>query len=151
MIDANWLRICKLALISGGASLCGAGASFLLRGHLREIAAGVASGLAFAAVALLVGALRRRGPLDTSPAAAARKARRARMAVVIGTPLGTVALVFIRLLHAEWFAAGLGLGIFAVFSLVVSPLFWTRSSRLADTSPRSRMTSVERGVGVRYE
>jgi hypothetical protein len=151
MIDANFIRICKLALVSGGAGFCAASAAFLLQGDLRRITAGLTAGLMFATVAALADAYRRRGPLDASPAAQEKKARRGRTLTVIAILLGNIALVAVRLLHAEWLAAGFGLGIFAFFGLMLSPLFWAMPSSRVETSPRARMTSVERAVTLPYE
>jgi hypothetical protein len=152
MIDANFIRVCKLALVSGGAGFCAASAAFLLQGDLRRITAGVTAGLTLATVAALAGAYRRRGPLDASPAAQEKKkARHGRTLTVIAILLGNIALVAVRLLHAEWLAAGFGLGIFAFFGLMLSPLFWAKPSSRVETSPRARMTSVERAVTLPYE
>jgi Na+(H+)/acetate symporter ActP len=151
MIDANLIRICKLALVSGSGAFGAAGASFLLHGNLRQATAGVAAGLALATAATLVGAYRRRGPLPASSAATEKKARRSRIALVIAILLANLALLPVRLLHAEWLAAGFGVGAFGFFGLIVSPLFWNRPSLRVKTSPRARMTGVERAVSVRYE
>jgi hypothetical protein len=151
MIDASFTRICKLALISGSASLCAAGASFLLRGDLRQLTAGATAGLTLITAIALAEAYRRRGPLDASPAAMEKKARRGRTFTIIGVLSGSLAWVPVRLLHAEWLAAGCCIGVFFFVGLMVSPLFWTRPSPRIETSPRARMTSVERAVSVRYE
>ena len=46
---------------------------------------------------------------------------------------------------------GFFVGFFAFLALMVSPLFWARSSPRPESSPRAQMTSVERSVSVRYE
>jgi hypothetical protein len=149
--DANFVRFCKLAAIAGAVGLLLAAASFLLHGSLRQMSAGAAAGLVFTIATGLVNAYRRRGPPEAAPAAAAKTARRVRAAVIIGTLVGGTALVPVRLLHAEWFAAGFFISFFAFLALMVSPLFWTRPSPRVESSPRARMTSVERSVSVRYE
>ena len=151
MIDANFNRICKLAVISGAASLCAASAAFPLQGHLRQIAAGAAAGLAFLTAASLVEGYRRRGLVDTSPAAKEQKSQRGRTVSVLGTTLGALLILPMRLLHLEWLVIGCAIGMVAFVGLLISPLFWTRSGPPVDPSPRARMTSAERSVGVRYE
>jgi cyanate permease len=149
--DANFVRFCKLAAVAGGVGLLLVGASFVLEGRLWQITAGAATGLAFTVATGLLNAYRRRGPAEATPAATEKKARRGRAVVVIGTVVGALGLVPLRALHAEWFAAGFFIAFFAFLALMVSPLFWTRSSARPESSRRAQMTSVERSVSVRYE
>jgi hypothetical protein len=149
--DANFIRICKLAGVAGGIGFCVAAASFFLHGNFRQIAAGTTAGLTFAVAAALVEAYRRRAPVDARPAAVETKARRGRAAATIGVLLGVVGFEPVRLLHAELFAMGFFVGSLAFLVLVISPLFWTRPRPRVESSPRARMTSVERAVNVRYE
>ena len=135
--DANFVRICKLAAVAASIGICLAGASFLLRGNLRQIAAGAVAGLAVSTVTMLVETYRRCGPADTGPGAAIRKAQRGRAGVAIGLLLASVLTGVLRALHADWFVGGLVTGFFAFFGLMVSPLFWTPPSRRVAPSPRA--------------
>ena len=149
--DANFIRFCKLSAVAGGVGLLLFGASFVLPGNLWQITAGAATGLAFTIMTGLLNAYQRSGRADTTPAATEKKARRGRTVVVAGMLVGSLGLVPLQALHAEWFAAGFFVGFFAFLALMVSPLFWARSSPRPESSPRAQMTSVERSVSVRYE
>ena len=150
-VDAHFTRTAKLAVIAAAIDVCMVGASILLRGDLRQIAAGVAAGLTLSAALMLIHAYRRRGPDEPSFVAAARKARQSAPAVVGAALLGGAGAAVLRALGAVAFFAGFFVGLFGFFALMVSPLFWTRPSPRVDTSPRAQMTNAERAVNLHYE
>lgn len=151
--DAQFVRICKLAILAAAIDCCLAGALFFLDGTLRAITAAGVAGLAFAVAASLVEAYWRRGPVDVNNRAVVeKKARRARAGVTIGVLLGFyIFLVPVRMFHAEWLVAGFYIGLFFFLGLMLSPLFWGLPNRRVALSARSRMTSMERAARTPYK
>jgi hypothetical protein len=149
--DAHFIRTVKLAVIAGAIDLCLVGASFLLRGNLREITAGGAAGLTLSTALMLVYAYRRRGPAEANHIAVARRAAQNRAAVAGALLLGTMGSLLLRSLGLEWLFAGFFTGLFGFFALMIGPLFWTRPTAPMEASPRAQMTRAERAVNLHYE
>ena len=149
--DARFARICKLSVVATAIGFCLAGALFFLNGTPRSIASGALVGLALSVPAWLIDGYWRRGPVVVDRAVVEKRARRNRAGVVIGIILGSLLVLPIRVFHAEWFSLGFMIGFFAPVVLMVTPLFWDGPTRRAEPSPRSRMTSMERGTHTPYK
>jgi hypothetical protein len=141
---AQWVRTVRLAVIASFFALCLAGGAILLNGDLRSGMWGAAAGLMCTAVAELVNAYLRRGPADLSPAAASKKARRARVGTIAALILAASCWYAMRV--APWPTWGFLGGAFAFVALWLSPLFGLLTIRRAQPSPLSRMTSAERAA-----
>lgn len=149
---AQWVRSTKLAAVAGPIALCLSGGAFFLNGGLQLFGWGLAAGLTITAAAALVDGYMRRGPLDTSRAGVAAKARKVRTLSIAGLTIGSFAASMVSHVGGSS-ALGLGcvVGILAFAALLLSPLFAPTITARSPASPLSRMTSMERAARRNYE
>jgi hypothetical protein len=154
--NAQWVRYIKLAAVGVILALGFATAAYLLNGPSREVALSAAVSLTFFALASLWNGYLRRKPLDTSRAAIDAKARKQRLAAILGLPcllvLAPIVSTFVDRLSLGWIVCGFSIGAFIFIALFFSPLFVAAiASPTRSASPLSRMTSMERAQRQRYE